>query len=84
MTPQAFSIVISIVGFLFVILLGIIGWFVRSSWTDLRSSIQEIKAQLTMLAEQKDIEKLQAKSDDHHDRIVKLEAKVGACKHCNG
>lgn len=83
MSQELWNVISSVIAFLFVVLLGVIGWFIKSSWTDLKESIIEIKAQLSMLTEQKDFDKLQNEVDDHHDRIVKLEAKILACKSCN-
>lgn len=83
MSQELWNVISVVIAFLFTLFLGVIGWFIKSSWSDLKTSILEMKAQLTMLAEQKDFEKLAEKVDNDHERILKLESKIGACKNCN-
>lgn len=84
MNQEFWNLFSSLIAFFFVVFLGIIGWFIRSSWSDLKQSISEIKAQLIMLTDQQDFDKLKSKVDDQHDRIILIESKIKACKSCNG
>lgn len=83
MESYIWQILFAIVSTAFLALLGITGWFLKSTITELKTNLSDIKAQLNYLVEQKDFDGLTNKVSDHQDRLIRLETKVGNCKACN-
>ncbi len=83
MEQYLWQILFAIVSTAFLALVGITGWFLKSTITELKTNLTDIKAQLNYLVEQKDFDGLSTKVGDHQDRLIRLETKIQSCKACN-